>query len=213
MRCCSRPTLPFSRDPPFIWKTSLCCPLADGKEKTWDWSDDPATWLVPTTFVENGGWVKGVLRKAEFIVWNGKKDSKVWRFDIDAIKSLGHLEFDRVKFSPDGNWVASGGNFGIITLWNLKTGAIRPLGRCSSEIYGIDFTRDSKTLVAAGGYDIRMWDVASGKPLGTDGHREKVFAVAVSPDGKTVATQRRYRAIMLTCVWIRPAWRFVRPSA
>ena len=54
-------------------------------------------------------------------------------------------------------------------------------------INGLDFTRDDKTLVGCGLYEVRLFDVASGKELLDPGHRTRVLT-SVTPDQKTVAT-------------------------
>ena len=54
--------------------------------------------------------------------------------------------------------------------------------------------RMEKTLYAAGGDvgisgEIRAWNVPDGKPLRTiTGHSDAIYALALSPDGKTLAT-------------------------
>jgi WD40 repeat protein len=52
------------------------------------------------------------------------------------------------------------------------------------------FTPDGKTLVSAGGGSIiRLWDVATGEQRrGPEGHEGGVDTVAVSPDGRTLAS-------------------------
>ena len=71
-------------------------------------------------------------------------------------------------------------------------------GRRSASLTGhagpvtsVAFSPDGKTL-ASGNTDgtIRMWDMASGRPIGQPPHRppRRHLSVAFSPDGKTLAS-------------------------
>src|SRR6516165_4960486 len=59
----------------------------------------------------------------------------------------------------------------------------------SDSVICIAFTPDGKTLISSGNESIRLWDVASGKEKAalTRG-RSSAKAVAVSPDGKLLAS-------------------------
>src|SRR5262249_22182665 len=106
----------------------------------------------------------------------------------------------RPAFSPDGKTVATGegvANSGVptrIRLWELVTGKeVRSFHDQSTDIYALVFTPDGKTLIS-GGRDgvLRFWDPTTGKQFreirGTDESLGEVWSLAVSPDGRTVAT-------------------------
>src|SRR5581483_11817094 len=69
----------------------------------------------------------------------------------------------------------------------LRAGATR--FRQGSVVTGISFSRDGK-LLASAGWDakVRLWETATGKELVTIAHPARVTAVALAPDGKTVAS-------------------------
>jgi WD40 repeat protein len=55
-------------------------------------------------------------------------------------------------------------------------------------VLAVAFSPDGKTVLTAGGRAVRLWEVATGKPLGKSlpQQRDRVLAAAFSPDGKTV---------------------------
>jgi WD40 repeat protein len=87
-----------------------------------------------------------------------------------------------------------------VTLWNAKDGEpIRTLYPTKGTIFALTFTPDGRTLVGGGNIQtpdvnhqaglVTLWNVATGRitrPL--EGHRGGVHAVAISPDGNTVAS-------------------------
>ena len=92
-----------------------------------------------------------------------------------------------MRFSPDHRFVAKPGHYDGIVLWEPAKGTRRTL-LPGSGFYGLDFPRDGKTLIACGHYEIRLFDVATGKEQFAVGHRQKVLNASLSPDQKTVAT-------------------------
>jgi RNA polymerase sigma factor (sigma-70 family) len=102
-----------------------------------------------------------------------------------------------VTFSPDGQTVASTGPDETIRWWDRATGkVIRKVTWRGPRAVPINwpgrlaFTPDGKTLVAScGDSTLRLWDMATGKQRqGPEGHEGGVDAVALSPDGKTLAS-------------------------
>ena len=92
-----------------------------------------------------------------------------------------------VRVSPDRSLVASAGENDGIVLWEPATGTRRTL-RPGRGLYGLDFSRDGKTLIACGYDEIRLFNVATGKEHGAFGHRAGVVAVSLAVDQKSVAT-------------------------
>jgi eukaryotic-like serine/threonine-protein kinase len=100
-----------------------------------------------------------------------------------------------VAFSPDGKTLASATPVEMaVRLWDIATG--KQSGELLVNAKGtvcLAYSRDRRTLVTGGidGY-LRLWDVAKrqlrGEPIRQEG---EVHAVAVSPDGHTVAASSR----------------------
>lgn len=105
-----------------------------------------------------------------------------------AVPVIGRISLSpHLVFSPDGALLAVGGLEKLV-LWDVA--ARKERRRLDDrEARGLAFAPDGKTLACVGRFEIRLWDVASGKRLHErPGHDTYVQAVAVSPDGKTVAS-------------------------
>jgi WD40 repeat protein len=171
-------------------------PLAGGPDVAWD-ARDKTKWVIPFAYPDSGlEPEKSGALDWHFNIWDGNKDRELRRFKLDQINTVPQVNFYHVRFSHDLKLVASAGHYDGITLWEPAKGTRRVL-LPGSGYYGLDFTRDGKTLVACGGYEVRLFDVATGKELGAVGHRSEVLSAAISPDQKTVATAGRDMSIRL----------------
>jgi dipeptidyl aminopeptidase/acylaminoacyl peptidase len=103
--------------------------------------------------------------------------------------------------SPDGKTLAVGCGDKKVRLYNLPDGKERQvLKGHAGPVLCLAFSADGKTLVSGGGvYDLdmrawlsgeaRVWDVATGTERASfKRHTDAVAAVALSPDGQTLAT-------------------------
>jgi WD40 repeat protein len=109
-----------------------------------------------------------------------------------------------IAYAPDGKTLASGGGENCVHLWDVQTRKVRvTLGRAASNpgmpetdimgFCGLSFSPDG-TYLASGCGDgtASLWNVAGTKEAAIlRGHRNTVFSVAFSPDGKLLATAGR----------------------
>jgi RNA polymerase sigma factor (sigma-70 family) len=105
-----------------------------------------------------------------------------------------------LAFAPDGKVLAAAGPKGLV-LWDVaarKELRQLPAGR----VCALAFAPDGKTLAVNDG-SVQLWDVASGKQLlaalARAGHGEAVDSLAVSPDGKVLASASYGESTL--CLW------------
>jgi WD40 repeat protein len=116
------------------------------------------------------------------------------------LRQFGQKEKTRcngMAISPDGRIVAAmqmgmrnRPDEPVVTLWDVAAGTELKRFRIKSDWAGnIVFSRDGKTLIAASGSVILLWDVATGKETGpaTDSARGDVGFVTISKNGRTLA--------------------------
>lgn len=132
----------------------------------------------------------------------GQKDLRsfewyhLWRLLTRQRDKGSHQEMVRkVAYSPDGKWVASAGWDGKIGLWNVANNYQEiPLSEYKGRASTVAFSPDSKSLASAAWPEIRVRDLTTGKELCFEAPSAPPFtvlasvtAVAVAPDGKTIA--------------------------
>jgi WD40 repeat protein len=97
-----------------------------------------------------------------------------------------------VTFSPDSRLLALGGD--DLQMWDVRTGKHhRTLADSRQDTYAV-FSPDGKTLATGMGYQsgkhlVKLWDVGTWRCRATlAGHQGRLWNLAFSPDGKTLAS-------------------------
>lgn len=124
--------------------------------------------------------------KATVTLWETAGLKKRATLQPLALRELA-IEAPYLTFSPDGKLLVLGGLEALV-IWDIPT---------AKECMRLDdhwaktllFAPDGKTLACAGEFEIRLWDLGTGQRLhARAGHDSEVNSVAVSPDGRKVAS-------------------------
>lgn len=103
-------------------------------------------------------------------------------------------DINAVIFSPDGRYVAAGGQGQVITIWAASDWTVRRRIAIYESgvvpiIRALAWSADSQ-LIAAGldNEQVRVWNVRTGDEVARIQHTDQVFAVDFSSDGKIAAS-------------------------
>ena len=106
-----------------------------------------------------------------------------YREHVDSVQA--------VAWSPDGQYIASAGDDGIVHLWETGTGTTyRTYHAHTHDVYTLAWS-PSGTFLASGGHDtiVRVYEITTGKwYLTYSGHSGSIYALAWSPDERFLAS-------------------------
>jgi len=132
-----------------------------------------------------GGTTEGFFPHGEIKLWNATNGALI--AELKGHRGL----VDAIAFSPDGKFVAGGGN--RLILWDVvnrkKVQTMDPGGL----VHALSFSPDRKLLVSAcrGQPYAQVWDVKTGRELrklyGGKDNEQTVYSVGFSPNGSLLA--------------------------
>ena len=123
--------------------TELEYPGESGKaESTGEDDDDRAPWAIDMS-ADGTAVVAGLARSSEMVVWDATSGAITERFTVDGIGDV-----RSVRFSPDANRLAVGGDGGLML---VEMDAVSEPTRLPAEgsILNVDFSPDGEMLAAA----------------------------------------------------------------
>ncbi|HEY3103947.1 MAG TPA: caspase family protein [Pyrinomonadaceae bacterium] len=140
------------------------------------------------------GWVKAVAFSPDSrLLASASNSGEIKLWDPNTGREVFHKaypdeRFHTLAFSRDGKWLAAAGTGQTIRLLDVSKKESRNLTGHTGEITSIVFASYSTVLSGSTDKTIRLWDVASSSVVKTLGpFADDVNAVAVSPDGSTLA--------------------------
>ena len=180
--------------------TTLASGSADGRIILWDSEVGtqrrifrPNTgWVIALAWSPDGKTLVSACEGGTYMLWNTESGERLR-------KREGYSDWPSfAAWSPDGKLLAWDGDDGIV-LWSVDSGTqVRTLeGHTSAQ--SVAWSLDGNVLASGTGVMVILWDVNSGSTLRTlEGHSAFLIdSIALSPDGKTLASAGRDGTVRL----------------
>ncbi|HEX9732724.1 MAG TPA: TIR domain-containing protein [Thermoanaerobaculia bacterium] len=180
-----------------------------GAVRVWALEDDQERDLLSHEGAAVYGMAFHPIRFALLATVAGDARLRLWRVGSGAAPEAGQPGgvLRAVAWSPDGRYLAVGGDMGRVWLWRfdggdprLSQGPARAL-ELEGVVVDLAFSPDGRLLAAAGDNQsrgcARVWDVASGREIADVPYSDAVTALAWTSDGRYLAVASRDRSVRL----------------
>jgi len=128
-----------------------------------------------------------------FSVWDPSNCNTLAAWNDDA-----RSEPQELAMSPDGSRFATGAYRGTLKVWDLSAGRQIWQTDQAGKVRALAYSPDGTRIIVAAGRDIRVWNVdRHAVVLTMTGHEDDVIAVAVSSDGRWIASGSNDRTARL----------------
>jgi WD40 repeat protein len=133
---------------------------------------------------------------AQTLVTVGWRDDLAWWDLNDPEEPIMRISGSHAVFSEDGGTLVTVTREGYSIIWDVESRKERVRIDHGGQSFGSSaaLSPDGRILAMTYGFDdfenaVSLWDTSSGKHLGTlAGHKQAIWSVAFTPDGKTLAT-------------------------
>jgi WD40 repeat protein len=144
--------------------------------------------IIRSVALSHDGGILLMARAGGASVWDTNTGDELHHFTISTADSIGTYQEYAAVFSPDQNTFATGGDDGILRLWDLKLGKekVQFKGR-QKGINSLAFSRDGHILTGSLDGTARLLDTVTGKQRVIN-VGSPVSAVAFSPNGRYLVT-------------------------
>lgn len=173
---------------------------ADGVTMTWDTrTGKPLTTLSEghdflgesALFLADGRRVLTGARDSTLRLWNLEAGFELRPLGAPLHYSSNVGQTLALAASPDGRWIAAGGDANAVLVWDSVSLQQRHvLPGHAEQVSAVAFSPDSRKLLSGDAFGrCRLWDLDTGKLLRTfDGHTRLISAVVFLPDGRRALT-------------------------
>jgi WD40 repeat protein len=122
----------------------------------WDLETGKAIWSIPTKLTNHGGWMSVGASPTSLQAATGHDNSlRLWRMKSPVANPQvleGHKGPVRSPtFSPDGRWLASADDAGLVLLWNAESGKKLREWQLPGPVHAVTFAHDGRHLATANG--------------------------------------------------------------
>ena len=125
-------------------------------------------------------------------LWSVSTHRVIWSFSEPGPIRPGGNHTNAVAFSPDGRFIATGGDSGKTYLWNITTRKLASMltAASSRDVRSVAFSPDGKEVaVGDDNGNIYLWNVSTRTITGTlrNSNSQGIFSLMFSPDSKMLA--------------------------
>ena len=160
-------------------------------------------WKIDGTFIRNlkqhRATIRGIALSSDGLIVASASDDgtvKLWQRNQYLLKPLYSHEGTiwEVATSNDGKLLATVSQDKTLKLWRTDGRLWQTIGDTTSNFRSVVFSPDSRMMVTGNGSNVEIWGLGNNQKLSIKllrtlkGHKAVNFAIAISPDGKTIAS-------------------------